>query len=112
MLSVANDDTAPELGGGPTARTVLFGLVYLGLTFAVSIVAFVHLRYGHCGELSSPASCEFVRGSGTPLLLLGPSGIVTLGWVIAIWRGRPAYLHLCASLAIGAVIILDVATIS
>jgi hypothetical protein len=87
-------------------------IAYLVLTAAVSIVAFFHLRFGHCGELSSPSSCEFVRGSGGLLLLLGPTAVLACASILALWRGRPLLVHVSAAVVITAVLLIDVTTIA
>jgi hypothetical protein len=111
------DREAMEAGSGGSADVrrakliALFGFGYVLTTCAVSVVAFVLLRYGHCGELSSPESCDFIRGDGGPLLLIGPASVVATASIVALWRRKPLVLHLSAGAVVAAVVIIGLATL-
>ena len=111
MLSAA-DNSVEGMTGSVRGRIALFVVGYLVLTAAVSVIAFFHLRYGHCGELSSPGSCDFIRGAGTPLLLFGPAAVVAVASILALRSRRPLFVPLPVAVVVAAIIIIDATTIA
>jgi hypothetical protein len=112
MLGAASNDELIRSGRSSRGRIVVLGIGYLLVTVAASVVVFVHLRYGHCGELSSPRSCDFVRGAGTPLVLIAPAFAVVISLLLAVQRNRALFLHVCAGAAVVTLIVLDVSTVA
>lgn len=112
MLGAANNDELIGSRRSSRARILVLGIGYVLVTVGASVVVFVHLRYGRCGELSSPGSCDFVRGAAALLLLIGPAFAVVVSLVLAVQRNSALFLHICAGTAIVALIVLDVSTVA